>query len=169
MQQSNSKAPSVSILVGSVNDAEVIAGARRSLDDLGIPYEAKVLSAHRTPGELAQYAEALAQRGIKVVIAGAGMSAALAGVVAAHTDLPVLGVPIASGALAGVDALLSTTQMPPGVPVASMGIGAPGAKNAALLAARILALTDPQLGKRLEAAKQAMRDEILTASLPEEY
>ena len=108
--------PRVAIIVGSTSDADVIAGARSTLDELQIPHEAKVLSAHRTPHEVVQYVESLPSRGVSVIIAAAGMSAHLAGVVAAHTNLPVLGVPIASGALQGVDALLSTSQMPPGVP-----------------------------------------------------
>src|SRR5687768_14082446 len=134
----------VAILVGSQSDGDTIAAARTVLGELQIPHEARVLSAHRTPKELVEYVEALPSRGAKVIIAGAGMSAHLAGVVAAHTALPVLGVPIASGALQGVDALLSTSQMPPGVPVGCMGIGKAGATNAAYLAARILALSDPQ-------------------------
>jgi phosphoribosylaminoimidazole carboxylase PurE protein len=158
--------PLVSIIVGSISDADVIAGCRQALDDYGIPHEAKVLSAHRTPAELQAYVEGLAARGVRVVIAGAGMSAHLAGVVAAHTQLPVLGVPIASGALQGVDALLSTSQMPPGVPVGCMGIDKAGATNAAHLAARILAVGDAALGKKLQQRVASMRDEVLAAELP---
>src|SRR5687767_6578150 len=122
--------PLVTIIIGSANDAEAIAGARKTLSELGIAHEARVLSAHRTPSELLAYVADLEKRGVRVIIAGAGMAAHLAGVVAAHTALPVLGVPFASGTLQGFDALLSTSQMPPGVPVGCMGIGAPGATNA---------------------------------------
>ena len=161
--------PLVSVIVGSTSDADVIAGCRRILDDYGLPHEAKVLSAHRTPHEVVEYVEALEGRGVRVVIAAAGMSAHLAGVVAAHTKLPVLGVPVAAGALQGVDALLSTSQMPPGVPVACLGIGKPGAANAAHLAARILALGDEALRGKLAERVSAMRDKVLGASLPAEY
>jgi len=161
--------PLVSVIVGSTSDADVIAGCRRILDDYGLPHEAKVLSAHRTPHEVVEYVEALEGRGVRVVIAAAGMSAHLAGVVAAHTKLPVLGVPVAAGALQGVDALLSTSQMPPGVPVACLGIGKPGAANAAHLAARILALGDEALRGKLAERVSAMRDKVLGASLPTEY
>lgn len=159
--------PQVAILVGSQSDGDAIAGARTVLRDLEIPHEARILSAHRTPKEVVTYVEGLASRGVRVIIAGAGMSAHLAGVVAAHTHLSVLGVPFASGALQGVDALLSTSQMPPGVPVGCMGIGKPGATNAAYLAARILALTDAGVRERLAAATNAMREKILNTTLPE--
>ena len=161
--------PLVSILVGSASDADTIAGCRRALDDLGIAHEAKIYSAHRTPEELLVYLEKLPERGVEVIIAGAGMSAHLAGVVAAHTPLPVLGVPIASGALQGVDALLSTSQMPPGVPVGCMGIGKPGAKNAAFFAARILALHHKDIAERLQGAVKDMRDKVLATELPSNY
>lgn len=161
--------PIVSIIVGSASDADTIAGCRRVLDQLEIPHEARVLSAHRTPRDVVQYVEALEGRGIKVVIAGAGMAAHLAGVVAAHTRLPVLGVPIASGPLQGVDALLSTSQMPPGVPVATFGVGKAGAKNAAWFAARLLSLADAELADRLVRAIEGMRETVLSAELPTEY
>ena len=161
--------PLVSIIVGSTSDADTIAKCRKTLDELGIAHEAKVLSAHRTPGELVAYVDSLPGRGVKIIIAAAGMSAHLAGVTAAHTTLPVLGIPVASGALQGVDALLSTSQMPPGVPVGCMGIGGPGATNAAYLAARILALGDGGIAERLAAATGKMRDKVLGASLPDSY
>jgi 5-(carboxyamino)imidazole ribonucleotide mutase len=159
--------PLVSILVGSASDGDTIVEARNVLKRLDIPHEARVLSAHRTPDELVSYVRDLPARGVKVIIAGAGMSAHLAGVVAAHTSLPVLGVPIASGALQGVDALLSTSQMPPGVPVGCLGIGRAGATTAAFLSARILALGDPAIATRLAREITAMREKVLSATLPE--
>ncbi|MDP2623932.1 MAG: 5-(carboxyamino)imidazole ribonucleotide mutase [Actinomycetota bacterium] len=157
----------VSVIVGSASDADQIAGCRETLGRLGIGHEAKVLSAHRTPDELVDYLAGLEERGIEIVIAAAGMAAHLAGVVAAHTTLPVLGVPLAAGALQGIDALLSTVQMPPGVPVATLGIGSPGGKNAAYLAARILAPRHPEVKKRLEAALAEDRERVLGFELPE--
>jgi 5-(carboxyamino)imidazole ribonucleotide mutase len=139
----------VGILTGSPSDLEVVRKAQEQLQQLGIGCELKVLSAHRTPERVKAYVESAPGRGIEVLIACAGMAAHLAGVVAAHTLLPVIGVPLASGALQGVDALLATVQMPPGIPVASVGID--GAKNAAYMAARILALRDPEIRLRLAA------------------
>ncbi len=159
--------PLVSLIVGSVSDANTVKGCRQTLHTLGIAYEAKVFSAHRTPAELIAYVETLEGRGVEVVIAAAGMSAALSGVVAAHTRLPVLGVPVVSGALQGVDALLSTAQMPPGVPVGCLGVGAPGAKNAAFLAARILALSHVPIREALADQVTQMRNKVLAASLPD--
>ena len=138
----------VGILTGSPSDLEIARGAQQTLQRLGIGCELKVLSAHRTPERVQAYVTQAQARGIEVLIACAGMSAHLAGVVAAHTLLPVIGVPLASGALAGVDALLSTVQMPSGIPVATVGID--GTKNAAYLAARILALRDPNVRAALE-------------------
>jgi phosphoribosylaminoimidazole carboxylase PurE protein len=161
--------PLVALIVGSASDAEVVSGCRRTLDELKIPYEARVLSAHRTPRELCEYVEQLEGRGVKVVIAAAGMSAALAGTVSAHTQLPVFGVPIPSGPLAGVDALLSTAQMPPGVPVGCMAIGPAGAVNAAYMAARILALGSEKVTRRLTERAEKMRDKTLRSFLPPEY
>jgi 5-(carboxyamino)imidazole ribonucleotide mutase len=143
----------VAILTGSPSDLEVVKKAKETLDQLGIGCELKVLSAHRTPERVSAYVSGAKARGVEVVIACAGMAAHLAGVVAAHTLLPVIGVPLASGALSGFDALLSTVQMPPGIPVATVGVD--GAKNAAYLAARILALHD----ERIAAALQADLDE----------
>ena len=139
----------VGILTGSPSDLDVVRKAQEVLVRLGIGSELKVLSAHRTPERVKAYVEQAKGRGIEVLIACAGMAAHLAGAVAAHTLLPVIGVPLASGALQGVDALLATVQMPPGIPVASVGVD--GAKNAAYFAARILALHDPALLKALEA------------------
>jgi len=130
----------VGILMGSATDAETMAETEKILKEKKIPYEINVLSAHRNPEEVREYAKTAKKRGLKVLICGAGMSAALAGVVSAHTELPVIGVPMESGSLKGMDALLSTVQMPGGVPVACMAIGKPGAKNAAVFAARILNL-----------------------------
>jgi phosphoribosylaminoimidazole carboxylase PurE protein len=157
----------VAVIVGSASDADQIAGCRETLTRLGIGHEAKVLSAHRTPDELAEYLDGLEARGIEIVIAAAGMAAHLAGVVAAHTMLPVLGVPMASGALQGIDSLLSTVQMPPGVPVGTLGIGSPGGKNAAYLAARILALKNPAVKERLAAVIAEDKQKVLRAELPD--
>ncbi|MEX2322838.1 MAG: 5-(carboxyamino)imidazole ribonucleotide mutase [Acidimicrobiia bacterium] len=156
----------VAVIVGSASDADQIEGCRETLRRLGIGHEARVLSAHRTPGELVDYLDGLEGRGIEIVIAAAGMAAHLAGVAAAHTTLPVLGVPMASGPLQGIDALLSTVQMPPGVPVATLGIGSPGGKNAAYLAARILALSHPGVRERLEQALAEDREQVLGSELP---
>ncbi len=161
--------PLVSIIMGSTSDAETMNAARAALRDFGIPHEAKVLSAHRTPHVLLQYIEGLEERGVKLIIAGAGMAAHLAGVIAGHTTLPVLGVPLAAGQLQGLDALLATVQMPGGVPVATFGIGKAGAKNAAYFAARILGLTDSTVQGRMEEVLEANRQKVLSASLPEEF
>ncbi len=155
----------VAIMMGSKSDLPVMEKTADLLKEFGIHYELRVLSAHRTPKETAEYAEALKSRGIKVVICGAGASAALAGVVAANTSLPVIGVPIAATPLNGMDALLSTVQMPPGVPVAAVAVGEAGAKNAALLALRILAINDAAVESRLEQYKQAQRQKILDIDL----
>lgn len=130
----------VGILMGSVSDAETMTETEKILKRNKIPYEINVLSAHRNPDEVSKYAKSAERRGLKVLICGAGMSAALAGVVSAHTKLPVIGVPMESGSLKGIDALLSTVQMPGGVPVACMAIGKAGAKNAGEFAIRILKL-----------------------------
>ncbi|MBI5508720.1 MAG: AIR carboxylase family protein [Deltaproteobacteria bacterium] len=139
---------------------------RLALASFGIAHEARVLSAHRTPKELARYVEALPGRGVRLVIAAAGMAAHLAGAVAAHTSLPVLAVPLASGALQGIDALFATVQMPGGVPVACFGIGAAGAKNAAYMAARILALADRDLAVRMRGVLQRDREQVRKARWP---
>ena len=134
------KRPLVAVVMGSKSDASVMQGCLDALEQLGIPYETAVLSAHRTPEKVREFALSARERGIEVVIAGAGGSAALPGAIKAYTALPVIGVPLESSALKGVDALLAIAQMPPGVPVATVAVGAWGARNAALLAAEILAL-----------------------------
>ena len=136
-----------------------------TLDRFGIPHEARVLSAHRTPRETADYVETAAGRGIEVVVAAAGGAAHLAGVAAAHTILPVLGVPIESASLKGLDSLLSTVQMPGGIPVGTLAIGKPGAINAALLAVAILALARPPLREKLEAFRREQADKVLAEKL----
>ena len=151
----------VAIMMGSDSDLPTMEEAAKILKDFGVSYEMRVLSAHRTPKECAAYAEELKGRGVKVVICGAGGSAALAGVVAAHTTIPVIGIPIETTALSGMDSLLSTVQMPPGVPVASVAIGKSGAKNAGLLAIRMLALADKTLDKKLEKYRNDQREKIL--------
>jgi 5-(carboxyamino)imidazole ribonucleotide mutase len=139
--------PSIGILVGSKSDLPVMEKCTNRLDDLGIEYELEVRSAHRNPEDVAEDVASAPGRGIKVFICAAGMAAHLAGAVAARTDLPVIGIPIAAGTLGGFDALLATVQMPSGVPVATVAVN--GAANAAILAAQILSLTDPELAERL--------------------
>jgi phosphoribosylaminoimidazole carboxylase PurE protein len=144
----------VGIVMGSASDRDVMEKASATLDQFGVPCEVRVISAHRQPQECAEYARTAAQRGLKLIIAGAGAAAALPGVLAAHTTLPVIGVPIAASALNGVDALFAIVQMPSGVPVATVGIG--GAANAALLAVEILALSDAGLAARLQEYKAGL-------------
>lgn len=151
----------VALMMGSKNDMPVIDEAVKMLSSFGISTEVKVLSAHRTPKQTAEYAESLESRGIKVVICAAGGAAALSGVVAAHTNIPVLGIPLDSMGFGGLDALLSTVQMPPGVPVACVGVGKAGAKNAALIAVRIMALTDQTLAKQLKTFVKEQAEKIL--------
>jgi 5-(carboxyamino)imidazole ribonucleotide mutase len=158
--------PLVGIVMGSKNDWDVMVEAKKILDELGVPSEARVLSAHRTPDETLAWAEGAAARGLKVLIGGAGGAAHLCGVLAAKSTLPVLGVPIDSSALQGLDALLAIVQMPKGVPVGSLAIGKAGAANAALLAAQILALSDPELGARLAAWRDARKRDVLAQTLP---
>ena len=160
--------PLVGVIMGSRNDYSVMRDAVEVLREFGVAHEAKVVSAHRTPDQMFAYAEAAAGRGLRVIIAGAGGAAHLPGMVAAKTVLPVLGVPIAATALQGLDSLLSIVQMPKGVPVATLSIGAAGATNAGLLAVQILATTDPQLQAKLIAWRAARRDEVLTQSLDTE-
>jgi len=150
----------VSVVMGSDSDLPVMAEATRVLDDFGIGYELILTSAHRTPLRTTKFAVSAAQRGIKVIIVGAGAAAHLAGVIAAQTTLPVIGVPIDSTALHGLDALLSTVQMPGGVPVGSMAIGKSGAKNAALYAARILAIGNKEISTKLSAHKSKMSKDV---------
>ena len=154
----------VAVLMGSDSDAPVMGGCARVLEDYGIPYEARVLSAHRTPEATVRYVRAAEKRGLRVIVAGAGGAAHLAGVVAAHTTLPVIGVPLASSPLSGFDSLLSTVQMPPGVPVATVGVGPMGAANAAHLAAEMLALGDAELRRKLRERRQRMAAEVRAKS-----
>lgn len=140
----------VGILMGSESDRDVMKLTSEVLGDLEIPFEVNVMSAHRTPGKVKEYASNAAERGLKVLIAGAGLAAHLAGAVAAHTILPVIGVPLAAGSLGGLDSLLSTVQMPKGIPVATVAIGSHGARNAAYLAAQIIALENPEVAARLK-------------------
>lgn len=151
--------PLVGIVMGSVSDRERMQPATEVLDKLGIPSESVVLSAHRTPEETGEYARTAAERGIKVLIGGAGWSAALPGALAAQTLLPVIGVPLASSPLHGTDALYSMIQMPPGVPVATVGIDT--ARNAAYLAARIIALHDPKVAAALQEQRDQARRSIV--------
>ncbi|NTU47371.1 MAG: 5-(carboxyamino)imidazole ribonucleotide mutase [Syntrophobacteraceae bacterium] len=152
--------PKVGILMGSDSDLPVMEEVFRVLDDFGIPYEARILSAHRSPEESADYARQAADRGLKVIIAGAGWAAHLAGVIAAATVLPVIGVPIDSSPLQGMDSLLSTVQMPPGIPVATMAIGRGGATNAAVFAVQILATHDAGLAAKLQDFKKQMAEDV---------
>ena len=156
-------APLVGIIMGSVSDIETMAGARDTLKALEIPYEMRVVSAHRTPDEMFAYAEQAAGRGLRAIIAGAGGAAHLPGITAAKTLLPVIGVPVRSKALSGIDSLLSIAQMPAGVPVATMAIG--NSSNAAIFAARILALQDEALAARLAAYVQRMHDAVTSIKL----
>ena len=148
--------PLVGVFMGSVSDADVMKGCMEQLDELGIQYEVKITSAHRTPDQTRELVEKAAGKGFEVLIAGAGWSAHLAGVIAAHTLLPVIGVPIDSSPLQGMDALLSTVQMPPGIPVATVAIGKGGARNAAILAAQILALKHSDIGESLRSFRENM-------------
>jgi phosphoribosylaminoimidazole carboxylase PurE protein len=156
--------PQVSIVMGSASDREVMEEGARLLQELGIPFEIGVYSAHRTPGRVDQFASEAASRGVRVLIAGAGAAAHLAGALAARTHLPVIGVPLTGSALSGMDALLATVQMPAGFPVATMAIGKAGAVNAALLAAQILALEDRALADRLEAWRATKAGAVEKAS-----
>jgi phosphoribosylaminoimidazole carboxylase PurE protein len=155
----------ISIIMGSESDLETVNEAINALKEFKADYEVRVLSAHRTPKELAQYVEAAPKRGVKVFIAAAGGAAALAGVIASHTGLPVIGIPIETKSLKGMDSLLSTVQMPGGVPVACMAIGRAGAKNAALFALAILALGDKKLHKALCAYKRRMAEKVKAVKL----
>jgi phosphoribosylaminoimidazole carboxylase PurE protein len=152
--------PRVGVIMGSDSDLPLMQEALRILDSFAIAYEVHISSAHRTPARTAQFSKTARDRGIEVIIAGAGWAAHLAGVIAAETTLPVIGVPIDSSSLNGLDALLSMVQMPGGIPVATMTIGKAGAKNAALFAAQILALKYPELQQKLLAYKQAMAAEV---------
>ncbi len=152
--------PLVLIIMGSDSDLLVMEATAKVLEEFGVPFEMRISSAHRSPKRTAELAAGAAGRGIRVIIAGAGMAAHLAGVIAAETTLPVIGVPMGGGALNGVDALYSTVQMPSGIPVATMAIGAAGASNAGIFAARILALNDAELAGKLEAYREQMGREV---------
>ena len=154
--------PRVGILMGSDSDLEIMEEAAQVCEEFGVTYEIHVLSAHRTPQDTADYARHAHQRGLKVIIAGAGGAAHLAGVVAAHTPLPVIGVPIKSKALKGHDSLLSTVQMPRGIPVATVAVGDAGAVNAGILAAEILATSDEPLGGRIKEMRRRNAAKIVS-------
>jgi 5-(carboxyamino)imidazole ribonucleotide mutase len=158
--------PLVGILMGSRSDWEVMKSASEMLDHFGIGHECRVLSAHRTPGATVEYVGAAESRGLRILIAAAGGAAHLAGVVAAHTLLPVLGVPMESQSLRGLDSLLSTVQMPAGIPVGTLAIGKPGATNAALLAVSILTRGRPELRQKLQAFREEQTAKVLKEKLP---
>lgn len=160
MPTSSSSRPAVAICMGSQSDWATMKEAAQMLEMLEVPFEAKIVSAHRTPDRLSAFARGAAEAGFNVIIAGAGGAAHLPGMIAAHTDLPVLGVPVESKALNGMDSLLSIVQMPAGVPVGTLAIGIPGARNAALMAAQILALGDAALASRLHSWRQAQTDSV---------
>ena len=153
--------PLVGIVMGSDSDLNVMQEAAAVLKKFGVAYEMTVASAHRTPQRAAEFASTAIQRGLKVIIAGAGHAAHLAGAMAAHTTLPIIGVPIDSSAFQGLDALLATVQMPPGVPVATVAVGKPGARNAGILAVQMIAAFDPQLAEKLVAFKAEMANSVL--------
>src|SRR5215467_1682898 len=163
---SKSSAPLVGVIMGSKSDHEVLLPGIELLVELGIPHEVRVVSAHRTPDWMFEYASTAESRGLEVIIAGAGGAAHLPGMVSSKTLVPVLGVPVPATQLNGLDALLSIVQMPKGVPVGTLAIGQPGAANAALLAAEILATGDRALYKRLEAWRQARTEEVMQQELP---
>ena len=154
--------PIVSIIMGSTSDLPVMEKAAKLLDEMQVPFEMNALSAHRTPAEVEKFAKEAAGRGLKVIIAAAGMAAALPGVIAANTTLPVIGVPVKGSVLDGVDALYSIIQMPPGIPVATVGVN--GALNAAILAMEMLALSDAHIAKRLHAYKEGLGAKIAKAN-----
>jgi 5-(carboxyamino)imidazole ribonucleotide mutase len=158
--------PLVAVIMGSSSDWETMSACVKTLDQLGIANQAHVLSAHRTPDATAKFAQEAADRGIRVMIAAAGGAAHLAGVISAYTWLPVLGVPIQSSALHGLDSLLSIAQMPGGIPVGTLAIGSAGAKNAALLAAAILAISDKKIRQNLQAFRKKQTEAVLAAKLP---
>ena len=161
-----SPAPAVGIIMGSKSDWKTLERAATTLSELGVPHEFEIVSAHRTPEKLAEYARTAVERGLKVIIAGAGGAAHLPGMVAAQTPLPVLGVPVESAVLRGVDSLLSIVQMPAGIPVGTLAIGGAGAANAALLAVSILSLNDDELRERLCSYRKAQTDRVLADDLP---
>ena len=157
----SSDKPLIGVIMGSVSDSDVMKGCTDLLKKLELPHEVKVLSAHRTPELTREYAVSAADRGIEVIIAGAGWAAHLAGALAAHTTLPVIGVPIDSSPFKGIEALLSTVQMPSGIPVATVAVGSGGAKNAAVLAAQILGLKYPPVAEKVKAHRKRLTEEAL--------
>jgi len=157
--------PRVAIIMGSQSDTKTVQQTVMILNDFGVEYEARVLSAHRTPNELAAYVDSLEEKGVKVIIAAAGGSAALAGVIASRSLLPVVGIPIEIKELKGLDSLLSTVQMPPGVPVACMSIGDWGARNAALFALSILALEDKAIRNKLDSYRRELAHKVRKAKI----
>ncbi|MCE2791375.1 MAG: 5-(carboxyamino)imidazole ribonucleotide mutase [Planctomycetota bacterium] len=164
MSDNNNPQPLVGLIMGSRSDWDTMRAAADILAQFELPHECRVVSAHRTPDWMCEYARTAAARGLQVIIAGAGGAAHLPGMVASQTSLPVLGVPVQSKALSGLDSLLSIVQMPGGVPVATLAIGTAGAKNAGLLAIRILALSRPELMARLDQYRSDLRDEVLKDS-----
>ena len=158
--------PLVGVIMGSTSDWPTMSAAHEMLVELGVPHECRVVSAHRTPTLMAEYAASAAERGLEVIVAGAGGAAHLPGMVAAQTVVPVLGVPVESRALSGLDSLLSIVQMPGGVPVGTLAIGTSGAKNAALLAAAILANSRPELRERLEELRRSQEAKVRADRLP---
>jgi 5-(carboxyamino)imidazole ribonucleotide mutase len=156
----------VGVIMGSQSDWPTMENACKVLDELEVKYEQRIVSAHRTPDQMFRYAEQAAERGLEIIIAGAGGAAHLPGMVASKTVVPVIGVPIQTSALGGLDSLLSIVQMPGGVPVATVAIGKAGAVNAGLLAAQILALSDPELRTRLEARREAIRQSVMEKDDP---
>lgn len=157
--------PQVSIIMGSLSDMPIMVKTKEILDRFGIPYEVKILSAHRSPVATARYAKKAVSRGIKAIVAGAGGAAHLPGVIASYTTLPVIGVPIHTKSFKGIDSLLSILQMPSGVPVATMAVGEAGAKNAAILAAEILAVKNPKLTKKLGSHKKELVAKVKKANV----
>ncbi len=158
----------VSIIMGSISDWGTMKETAKVLDELGIPYERAVISAHRTPAKLIEHVQTMGERGVKIIIAGAGGAAHLGGVAAAFTHLPVLGVPIQSKALNGLDSLLSMVQMPGGIPVPTLAIGEAGARNAGIAAASILSISDPGVEARLVAFREQMRKKVEAVQFPED-
>ncbi|HWR16700.1 MAG TPA: 5-(carboxyamino)imidazole ribonucleotide mutase [Terriglobales bacterium] len=166
MANTNAGSPLVGIIMGSKSDLDMLTPASEILKELGVPHEMKIVSAHRTPDRMIEYAETAESRGLEVIIAGAGGAAHLPGMVAAKTTLPVLGVPVPATMLQGIDSLLSIVQMPKGVPVGTLAIGKPGAANAGLFAISILANKRPELREKLKAWRNARREEVLKQELP---
>ena len=156
-------APLVGLVMGSDSDWPLVSKAHETLAELGIPHEVRVMSAHRTPDLAHEYSATAEARGLKVILAAAGGAAHLAGVLAAGTTLPVIGIPVPGGSLGGLEALLATVQMPSGIPVATVALSSAGPANAAILAAEILALSDPALAERLRARKQRLHDKVVAA------